>query len=82
MLKGLKEGVQYRLKETKAPEGYDCDFEQIFTFQDQLEIEAEDVISNHDFIVRKNVTGDLGDLTKEFEYTAVFTGLKPNKDYE
>ena len=82
VLKGLKEGVSYTLIETKAPEGYDCDFQQTFTFQDQLEIEAEDVISNHEFFVQKNVTGDLGDLTKEFEYTAEFTGLKPNKDYE
>lgn len=34
-----------------------------------------------DLKIRKNVTGNLGDLTKEFEYTAEFTGLDPGKAY-
>ena len=36
----------------------------------------------HDLKVRKNVTGNLGDLTKVFEYTAEFTGLTPGKAYK
>lgn len=35
----------------------------------------------HDLKVRKNVTGNLGDLTKVFEYTAEFTGLEPGQAY-
>ena len=34
-----------------------------------------------DLKVQKNVTGNLGDLTKEFEYTAEFTGLVPGQPY-
>lgn len=34
-----------------------------------------------DLKVRKNVTGNLGDLTKIFEYKAVFTGLVPDQSY-
>ena len=36
----------------------------------------------HDLKVRKNVTGNLGDLTKVFEYTAEFTGLVPGQAYK
>ena len=36
----------------------------------------------HDLKVRKNVTGNLGDLTKIFEYTMEFTGLKPGQAYK
>ena len=31
--------------------------------------------------IEKNVTGNLGDLTKEFEYTLELSGLKPKKRY-
>ena len=34
-----------------------------------------------DLKVQKNVTGNLGDLTKVFEYTAEFSGLEPGKSY-
>lgn len=34
-----------------------------------------------DLKVRKNVTGNLGDTTKEFEYTASFTDLVPDTAY-
>ncbi|MBR3200099.1 MAG: VaFE repeat-containing surface-anchored protein [Mogibacterium sp.] len=34
-----------------------------------------------DLKVQKNVTGNLGDLTKEFEYTAEFIGLVPGQPY-
>ena len=34
-----------------------------------------------DLKVQKNVTGNLGDLTKEFEYTAEFSGLVPGQAY-
>ena len=33
------------------------------------------------FSVRKNVTGNLGDLTKEFNFTADFSGLAPECEY-
>ena len=36
----------------------------------------------HDLKVQKNVTGNLGDLTKIFEYTVEFTDLVPNKEYK
>ena len=35
----------------------------------------------HDLKIKKNVTGNLGDLTKVFEYTAEFTGLVPGQAY-
>ena len=34
-----------------------------------------------DLKIKKNVTGNLGDLSKVFEYTAVFTGLSPGRAY-
>lgn len=34
-----------------------------------------------DIKVKKNVTGNLGDLTKRFEFTAEFTGLEPDQGY-
>ncbi len=34
-----------------------------------------------DLKIQKNVTGNLGDLTKIFEYTAEFTGLVPGASY-
>ena len=34
-----------------------------------------------DLKVQNNVTGNLGDLKKEFEFTAEFTGLEPGKSY-
>ena len=34
-----------------------------------------------DLKVQNNVTGNLGDLKKEFEFTAKFTGLEPGKSY-
>lgn len=36
----------------------------------------------HDLKIRKNVTGNLGDLSKVFEYTAEFTGLVPDESYK
>lgn len=38
-------------------------------------------IPAHPVIVTKNVKGNLGDLTKEFEFTAHFTGLQKNTNY-
>ena len=35
-----------------------------------------------DIRIRKVVTGNLGDITKRFEYTAEFSGLTPGKAYE
>ena len=35
-----------------------------------------------DLKVQKNVTGNLGDLTKIFEYTVEFTDLVPNTEYK
>ena len=35
----------------------------------------------HDLKVKKNVTGNLGDLTKIFEYTVAFTDLVPDTTY-
>ena len=37
--------------------------------------------TTHDVVVTNNVTGNLGDITKEFEYTVTFTGLEKNKQY-
>lgn len=36
----------------------------------------------HDVKVKKNVTGNLGDLSKVFEYSAEFTGLEPGQSYK
>ena len=35
-----------------------------------------------DLILKKKVTGNLGDLTKEFEFTVKLEGLAPGKEYE
>lgn len=37
--------------------------------------------TTHDVVVTNNVTGNLGDITKEFEYTVTITGLEKNKEY-
>lgn len=37
--------------------------------------------TTHDVVVTNNVTGNLGDVTKEFEYTVTLTGLEKNKQY-
>lgn len=37
--------------------------------------------TTHDVVVTNNVTGNLGDVTKEFEYTVTLTGLEKNKLY-
>ena len=37
--------------------------------------------TTHDVVVTNNVTGNLGDVTKEFEYTVTMTGLEKNKLY-
>lgn len=37
--------------------------------------------TTHDVVVTNNVTGNLGDITKEFEYTVTLTGLEKNKEY-
>ena len=37
--------------------------------------------TTHDVVVTNNVTGNLGDITKEFEYTVTMTGLEKNKTY-
>lgn len=41
----------------------------------------EDVPVETSFYVTKNVTGSLGDLTKQFEFTAQFSNLAPNTTY-
>ena len=35
----------------------------------------------HDVVLKKNVTGNLGDLTKEFEFEITLTGLEANQTY-
>lgn len=35
----------------------------------------------HDVVITKNVTGNLGDRTKYFEFTVVLTGLEPTQTY-
>lgn len=35
----------------------------------------------HDVVLRKNVTGNLGDLTKEFVFEVMLTGLEANQTY-
>ncbi len=35
----------------------------------------------HDVVLKKNVTGNLGDLTKEFVFEVVLTGLEANQTY-
>ena len=37
--------------------------------------------TTHDVVITKNVTGNLGDITKEFEMTVTLTGLEKNKTY-
>ena len=37
--------------------------------------------TTHDVVVTNNVTGNLGDITKKFEYTVTMTGLEKNKQY-
>ena len=44
--------------------------------------ESQTVGIYQDLKVKKNVTGNLGDLTKVFEYSAAFTGLMPDTAYK
>lgn len=37
--------------------------------------------TTHDVVLKKNVTGNLGDRTKQFEFTVVLTGLENNQTY-
>lgn len=37
--------------------------------------------TTHDIVLRKNVTGNLGDLTKEFEFDITLSGLEANQTY-
>lgn len=37
--------------------------------------------TTHDVVVTNNVTGNLGDVSKEFEYTVTLAGLEKNKTY-
>ena len=70
-------------------------FEELYIVETEDETEKETLIAEHkdtndsaqtvevfqDIKVRKNVTGNLGDLTKVFEYTVEFTGLVPGSAY-
>lgn len=38
-------------------------------------------MTTHDVVVTNNVTGNLGDITKEFEFKVTITGLEKNKTY-
>lgn len=38
-------------------------------------------LTTHDVVVTNNVTGNLGDVTKEFEYIVTLTGLEKDKVY-
>ena len=78
---GLSVGKSYRLVETAAPEGYFAEYDETFTYAEGMKITVENDMPFHDVRVMKDVTGDLGDLTKEFEYTVRFTGLQKNKSY-
>ena len=57
--------------ETGHPKGPDK-LEAFRFFNDQ---------TTHDVVITNNVTGNLGDITKEFEYTVTITGLEKNKEY-
>lgn len=38
-------------------------------------------LDSHDVVLKKNVTGNLGDRTKQFEFTVVLTGLESSQVY-
>lgn len=71
-------------------------FEELYVMETAGGTEKETLVAEHkdtddsdqtveihqDLRVMKNVTGNLGDLTKEFEYTLEFTGLVPGEAYE
>lgn len=70
-------------------------FEELYLVESSAGTDKEILIAEHkdindedqtvgiyqDLKVKKNVTGNLGDLTKVFEYKAVFTGLVPDTAY-
>ncbi len=71
-------------------------FEELYLVRSEGGEEKETLLAEHkdvndssqtvgiyqDLKVKKNVTGNLGDLSKEFEYTAEFTGLEPGQSYK
>lgn len=70
-------------------------FEELYMIENVNGTEKEILIAEHkdqkdgkqtveifqDLKIKKNVTGNLGDLTKVFEYTVEFTGLVPGSPY-
>ena len=70
-------------------------FEELYLVREDDGEDRETLIADHkdindsaqtveiyqDVRIKKNVTGNLGDLSKVFEYTAVFTGLVPGQSY-
>ena len=70
-------------------------FEELYLIENENGAEKEILIAEHkdkndkkqtveifqDLKIKKNVTGNLGDLTKVFEYSVEFTGLVPGSAY-
>ncbi len=70
-------------------------FEELYMIRKEDGKEEENPVAEHkdindssqtveiyqDLKIKKNVTGNLGDLSKVFEYTAAFTGLVPGQSY-
>lgn len=77
------DNMLYKAWESTVPDGYIVDYDTNNKYSIPYN-ENTAVITNEitkDLVVTKNVKGSLGDLTKEFEFTAIFNGLDANKNY-
>ena len=78
----FRKGSTYTYAETEAPSGYSRAEDIVFTVtEDGQVVTMEDDPLKADISVSKNVTGSLGDTTKEFEFTLDLYGAVPGAEY-
>ena len=79
----FRKGSTYTYAETEAPYGYSKAEDIVFTVtEDDQVVTMEDDPLKADISVSKNVTGSLGDTTKEFEFVLDLNGAAPGERYK
>lgn len=77
-------GEKYTLVEIKAPDGYNRADNVVFTPDEEKPVQVimKDELKRADIRVSKNVTGSLGDITKEFSFILSVDNAEPGKKYD
>ncbi len=80
----LKKGEAYTLVEDDAPPGYRIADRVVFTAEgsENETVAMEDEPVRSDIVIRKNVTGSLGDKTKRFRFILNVYGTGKNREYQ